>query len=175
MREWKTYRLGDLIDVNKNSINKNIKYDVIEYLDTASVTENRFSDFQKISLDDAPSRAKRIVKENDIIYSTVRPILRHYGIVKNVKPNSIVSTGFAVLSAKKIDPNFLFYYLTTDEVVYFLNSVAEANTTTYPAFNASLFENIEVTIPENINTQTQIAQILTSLDDKIELNLQMNQ
>ena len=80
-----------------------------------------------------------------------------------------------MLTAKKIDPNFLFYYLTTDEIVYYLNSVAEANTTTYPAFNASLFENIEVTIPEDINTQTQIAQILTSLDDKIELNLQMNQ
>ncbi len=175
MSEWKTYRLGDLIEVNKNSINKNFKYDVIEYLDTASVTENRFSDFQILCLDDAPSRAKRIVNENDIVYSTVRPILRHYGIAKNVKPNTIASTGFAVLTAKKIDPNFLFYYLTTDEIVYFLNSVAEANTTTYPAFNASLFENIEVTIPNDIETQTQIAQILTSLDDKIELNLQMNQ
>ncbi|MFZ5430336.1 MAG: restriction endonuclease subunit S [Bacteroidota bacterium] len=175
MSEWITNRLGNLIEVNKNSINKNFKYEEIEYLETASVIENRFKDFQRLNLKEAPSRAKRIVKENDIVYSTVRPILRHYGIVKNVKPNSIVSTGFAVLTAKKIDPDFLFYYLTTDEIVYFLNSVAESNTTTYPAFNASLFENIEITIPKDIKTQKEIAQILSSLDDKIELNLQMNQ
>ena len=143
-------------------------------LDTSSVTENRFSELQKLNLSEAPSRAKRIVNENDIVYSTVRPILRHYGIAKNINANTVASTGFAVLTAKKIDPDFLYYYLTTDEIVYFLNSVAEANTTTYPAFNASLFENIEITVPD-LATQTQIAQILTSLDDKIELNLQMNQ
>ncbi len=174
MNEWKTYKLGELVEINKNSINKNYSFEEIEYLDTSSVTENRFSELQKLKVSEAPSRAKRIVNENDIVYSTVRPILRHYGIAKNIKSNTIASTGFAVLTAKKIDPNFLYYYLTTDEVVYFLNSVAEANTTTFPAFNASLFENIEVTIPD-LATQTQIAQILTSLDDKIELNLQMNQ
>lgn len=173
--EWKTYKLGELVEINKNSINKNYSFSEIEYLDTSSVTQNRFSELQKLNLSEAPSRAKRVVKENDIIYSTVRPILRHYGIAKNINANTVASTGFAVLTAKKIDPNFLYYYLTTDEIVYFLNSVAEANTTTFPAFNASLFENIEVTIPESLETQTQIAQILSSLDDKIELNHEMNQ
>lgn len=175
MSEWKTYKLGDLVEINKNSINKNYSFDEIEYLDTSSVTQNRFSELQRLKLSEAPSRAKRVVNENDIVYSTVRPILRHYGIAKNINPNTVASTGFAVLTAKKIDPNFLYYYLTTDEIVHFLNGVAEANTTTFPAFNASLFENIEVTIPDSIPTQRQIAQILSSLDDKIELNLQMNQ
>ncbi|GAP71416.1 type I restriction-modification system, specificity subunit S [Candidatus Symbiothrix dinenymphae] len=174
MSDWKTYRLGNFIDINQCSINKDFEYDTIEYLDTSSVTENRFSGIQKLKIEDAPSRAKRIVKNNDIVYSTVRPILRHYGIVKNPKPNTIASTGFAVLSAKNIDPDFLFYYLTTDEIVFYLNSVAEANTTTFPAFNAPLFDNIEITIPVNIKDQCKIAKILSSLDDKIELNLQMN-
>jgi type I restriction enzyme, S subunit len=175
MSEWKTYKLGDLVEINKNSINKSFAFNEVEYIDTSSVTENRFSEFQKLNLVDAPSRAKRIVKENDIIYSTVRPILRHYGIIKNTKPNTIASTGFAVLTSKNIDPNFLYYYLTTDEIVYYLNSVAEANTTTYPAFNASLFKDIEITVPSSITKQSQIAQILSSLDEKIELNLQINQ
>lgn len=175
MSEWKTYKLGDLIEINKNSINKNYSFSEIEYIDTSSVTENRFEDVQKITIGDAPSRAKRIVKENDIIYSTVRPILRHYGIMKNPKPNTVASTGFAVLSSINIDPYFLYYYLTTDEIVYFLNSVAESNTTTYPAFNASLFNTIKVTVPSSIEEQKEIAQILTSIDDKIEINLQMNQ
>ncbi len=40
--------------------------------------------------------------------------------------------------------------------------------------NLGTFQNFTVDIPD-LPTQTQIAQILTSLDDKIELNLQMNQ
>jgi len=156
MSEWKTYKLGDLIEINKNSINKDYSFDEIEYLDTSSVTQNKFSKLQKLNVKEAPSRAKRVIKENDIVYSTVRPILRHYGIVKNIKPNTVASTGFAVLTVKNIDADFLYYYLTTDEIVYFLNSVAEASTTTFPAFHASLFESIKVTIPSSIEEQKQI-------------------
>lgn len=175
MKNWKTYKLGELIEINKNSITKDFRFDIIEYLDTSSVTENRFAELQVIKLSDAPSRAKRIVKNDDIVYSTVRPNQKHFGIVKNAKPNTIASTGFAVITPTKIDPNFLYYYLAQNEIVGFLNGVAESNTTTFPAFNASLLETIDVTIPDSLKTQQSIASILSSLDNKIELNLQMNQ
>ncbi len=173
MSEWKTYKLGDLIEINKNTISKNYLFSEIAYIDTSSVKENRFSELQLLKIDEAPSRAKRIVKENDIIYSTVRPIQRHYGIIKKAKPNLVASTGFAVLTAKRIDPYFLYYYLSQYQIVNYFNSIAEANTTTFPAFSPSLFETLEILAPD-LPTQRQIAQILSSLDDKIELNLQMN-
>ena len=50
MSEWKTYKLGELVEINKNSINKNYSFEEIEYLDTSSVTENRFSELQKLKL-----------------------------------------------------------------------------------------------------------------------------
>ncbi|HMM12707.1 MAG TPA: restriction endonuclease subunit S [Bacteroidales bacterium] len=174
MSEWKTYKLGELIEINKNTVSKNYLFSEIAYIDTSSVKENRFSELQLLKIDEAPSRAKRIVKENDIIYSTVRPIQRHYGIIKKAKPNLVASTGFAVLTAKRIDPYFLYYYLSQDQIVNYFNSIAEANTTTFPAFSPSLFETLEILAPD-LPTQRQIAQILSSLDDKIELNLQMNQ
>jgi type I restriction enzyme S subunit len=174
MSEWKKYRLGNLVDINRSSIDKNYSHEIIEYIDTASVTDNKFSEPQLIELNNAPSRAKRIVMDNDIIYSTVRPNQRHYGFIKNAKANTIVSTGFAVLTAKQINPQFLYYYLTREEITNYFNGIAEANTTTFPAFNASLFNTLSVSIPD-LPTQQRIASILSSLDDKIELNRQMNQ
>lgn len=171
---WKTFRLGDLIEINAHSINRDFIFEEIEYIDTSSITENKIAEIQRLKTTDAPSRAKRLVKNNDIIYSTVRPIQRHYGFIKEAKPNTVVSTGFAVLTPKKIEPKFLYYYLSRDEIVGFLNGVAESNTTTFPAFNASLFDRLEIEIPESIEEQRRISDILSVLDEKIELNLQMN-
>jgi type I restriction enzyme S subunit len=171
---WKTYQLKDLVEINKTSLGKKHNYDWIEYIDTSSVVENRFDCFKILKANEAPSRAKRIVKVNDIIYSTVRPIQRHYGFIRQAKENTIASTGFAVITPTKIEPKFLYYYLARDEIVNYLNGVAETNTTTYPAFNASLLNHLVVTIPDNFNEQYRISTILSSLDDKIELNLEMN-
>jgi type I restriction enzyme S subunit len=166
--------LGDLIEINKVSLKKNTGFDKIEYIDTSSVTENRFSDVTIIPLNEAPSRAKRVVRDRDIIYSTVRPVQRHYGFMTMPRPNTVVSTGFAVLTPIKIEAKFLYYYLTQDYVVKNFDSIAETNTTTFPAFSPRLFETLEIVIPESNDEQSRIASILSSLDDKIELNLQMN-
>ena len=171
---WKTDKLRDLVEINKTSLGINHGFDWIEYLDTSSVVENRFDGIKILKANKAPSRAKRIVKINDIIYSTVRPIQRHYGFIGQAKENTIASTGFAVITPTKIDPKFLYYYLTRDEIVNYLNGIAESNTTTFPAFNASLLNDLVVIIPENFDEQNKISSILSSLDDKIELNLQMN-
>jgi type I restriction enzyme S subunit len=45
------------------------------YLDTGSITENRIEKLQRFNIKEAPSRAKRIVENDDIIYSSVRPKL----------------------------------------------------------------------------------------------------
>lgn len=172
--EWQIKLLGDLIEVNKNSLSRSNNFNEIEYFDTSSVTQNNFSTPSVLQIDDAPSRAKRLVKDKDIIYSTVRPIQRHFGILKDPKPNTVVSTGFAVISCKDIEPYFLYYYLSQNQIVELLNTIAEGSTTTFPAFNPSLFETLEIKCPD-IETQKKIANILVTLDEKIENNLTANQ
>ncbi len=66
-----------------------------------------------MQFDDAPKRARRKVKLNDIIISTVRPNLKHYYYFSEVESNFIVSTGFAVISSKMINPRYLYYFVTS--------------------------------------------------------------
>lgn len=171
---WKVFRLGDIALINAKSISSKYTYQEIEYIDTSSVTSNEFSQFQKIRISDAPSRAKRIVQHGDTIISTVRPIQRHFGFIRNPKPNTIASTGFAVITPKKINPEFLYYYLSQETITNYLNGIAETSTTTFPAFRPEVLSDLEIMIPEDEITQRRIAEILSVLDDKIELNRQTN-
>jgi type I restriction enzyme S subunit len=174
MSHWKEYKLGEIADINKKTIGKGYNFEIIEYVDTSSVTENAFDNPQVIPLAEAPSRAKRLVNEGDTIISTVRPIQKHYGYIKDAKPNTVVSTGFAVVSPKAIDPKFLFYFLTQEEITIYLNTLAESGTTTFPAFRPDELVNLTISAPESIADQTAIASILSSLDEKIELNNAIN-
>ncbi len=149
----------------------------MNYLDTGNITENKISDIQFIDLssESLPSRARRKVQLNDIIYSTVRPNQKHFGIVKNQPENFLVSTGFAVLHINKIiaDPNFIFYNLIQNENTESLHAIAEQTTSAYPAIKPSDIENLSIKLPPLPNQQ-KIATILSSLDDKIELNNKIN-
>lgn len=166
--EWKSFRLGDLIGLNEISTNRDFSYEEIEYIDTSSVTKNKFEPLQILKTTEAPSRAKRIVRNGDTIVSTVRPIQRHFGKIKNAKPNTIASTGFAVLTPKSIDSNFLFYYLTQDNITLHLNSIAEHTASTFPAFRPETLSELEIHIPSDIKTQKRIGDTLCAFDDKID-------
>lgn len=81
MSEWKEYKFGEVVKSNAKSIGKDYSHNIIQYLDTGSITRGKIESLQQFTLTDAPSRAKRLVKENDIVYSTVRPVQRHYGFI----------------------------------------------------------------------------------------------
>jgi len=172
--DWKLVSLGKLALINAKSISGKYPYKEIEYIDTSSVTGNEFSPLQKLELSEAPSRAKRIVQHGDTIISTVRPIQRHFGFIRNPKPNTIASTGFAVITPRSVNPEFLYYYLSQDSITNYLNGIAETSTTTFPAFRPEVLSELEILIPEDENIQRRIADILSALDDKIELNRQTN-
>ena len=82
-----------------------------------------------------------------MIVSTVRPNQKHYGIVKYPDDNLVLSTGFCVISCKKIDPHFIYILLTTDEMTEYLHSVAEGSTSTYPSLKPSDIEQVEFQLP----------------------------
>ena len=177
MEEWKECKLGDICKTNINSYSEKDNWSFVNYLDTGNITENKISDIQFIDLssESLPSRARRKVQINDIIYSTVRPNQKHFGIIKNQPENFLVSTGFAVLHINKTiaDPNFIFYNLIQNENTESLHAIAEQTTSAYPAIKPSDIENLSIKLPP-LPTQQKIAAILSSLDDKIELNNKIN-
>jgi len=169
-------RLGEIAKVNSTTFCTD-DFDEILYLDTSSVTKGVFDNFIHLSKNDKiPSRAKRAVKDKTIVYSTVRPNLQHFGIFNTPKENVVVSTGFATIDVKDnlASPKFLYYCLTQDKFTNYLHTIATNNVSSYPSINPSDLESLELEIPKDIKTQTAIARILSSLDDKIELNNKIN-
>ncbi len=171
MTGWRECRLGKLIGINKNSIDSQYNHKDILYLDTGSITKGKVEQLQLLTLSDAPIRARRLVQNGDIIYSTVRPIQRHYGYIDIPAPNLVVSTGFAVISCNQDElfPKFLYYYLSSDQTVEELDIIAEASTSTYPSLRPSDIANLSVSFPACLDEQKAIAGVLSSLDEKIDL------
>lgn len=166
---WETVKVSDVADINKRTIGKSFSFNEIEYLDTGSITEGKIESFQKYLITEAPSRAQRIVGNNDIVYSLVRPIQKHYGLLLDTKPNTIASTGFCVISCEKISPYFVYLLLTQNETVEYFEMVAEGSTSTYPSLKPSDIADFEFQLPpqEKLNAFSKIVEIQWN---KIKLN-----
>ena len=177
METWSKIRLGDVCKTNTDSYSPKEEWAFVNYLDTGNITDNRIDSIQYIDVKSAklPSRARRKVKKDSIIYSTVRPNQRHFGIIKSQLEHFLVSTGFAVIDtdAKKLNADFLYYLLTQAAFVESLHAIAEQSTSAYPSIKPSDIENLEIEIPD-LATQKMIADILGNLDRKITQNTEVN-
>ncbi len=171
--DWDVRPIRALVSINESTIKKTYPYTEIDYFDTSSVEKGQILGCERLALENAPSRAKRIVQDNDILISTVRPNLKHFAFIKHATSNMVASTGFAVITAKKIVPGFLYYYLSTDRFTDYLTAIADAHTSTYPSFNPDVIENSYIPLPDEAE-QENIAKILSGFDARIELNQQMN-
>ncbi|WP_288800236.1 restriction endonuclease subunit S [uncultured Fibrobacter sp.] len=168
----KKYKLGDIADINKQTLSKKDSMDVIEYLDTGSLTENIFGPKQVLSRKEAPSRAQRRVFDKTILYSTVRPRLKHYGFLESPKENTIVSTGFATIDVKDefknvIDARYLYLLLIQDKVTEYLGTIADTAVSAYPSLNPSDIQSLEFEFPD-MPIQKKVASFLCNIDKRIE-------
>jgi len=177
MKDWKKIRLGNACTTNADSYSLRENWSFVNYLDTGNITDNKIDSIQYIDVknEKLPSRARRKVVHNSIIYSTVRPNQHHFGIIKSQPEHFLVSTGFAVINVDEsiLDADFLYYVLTQEALVEMLHAIAEQSTSAYPAIKASDIEDLEIEIP-NLETQKRIAGILRSLDVKIAQNTRIN-
>ena len=170
-------RLGDVCKSNQQTYSPKESWDFVNYLDTGNLTEDRICEIQYIEVgkDKLPSRARRKVQEGDILYSTVRPNQRHYGRIKEVLPNMLVSTGFAVLTPEKdkLDSDFIYYYLAQANITEGLHAIAEQSTSAYPSIKPSDIEGLDIMLPP-LEVQRKIGKTLRTIDDKIENNRKIN-
>ena len=178
MSEWTTIRLGSVVRTNTTAYSPKEGWKYVNYLDTGNLTENVIDAIQNIDLanEKLPSRAKRKVQINSILYSTVRPNQKHFGITKSMPENFLVSTGFAVIDVipEKVDADYLYFWLTQKTVVEQLHAIAEQSVSAYPSIKASDIENLEITLPP-LTVQKSIASILKSISDKMSHNSNINE
>ena len=133
--------LAEIAEINPETYSPKDKWTFVNYLDTSSITNGVVSEVQLISpeIEKLPSRARRIVKANDIVYSTVRPNQLHFGIISNPLENMLVSTGFSVIRSKYayISSPYIYHFLTSPDFIEKMQQLAEQSTSTFPSVKPS--------------------------------------
>ncbi|MEY0291119.1 restriction endonuclease subunit S [Providencia rettgeri] len=159
--KWTRQSISDVAEVNPKS--KALPDDFI-YIDLESVQSGRIVQFKKTSKINAPSRAQRLLKFDDVLFQLVRPYQKN-NLHFREQQVCVASTGYAQLRAK-CNAAFLFQLLHLDD---FTDQVMNRCTgTSYPAINSSDLASIQCEIP-CLEEQRKIANFLVSIDDKIIL------
>ncbi|MBI5392284.1 restriction endonuclease subunit S [Candidatus Woesearchaeota archaeon] len=138
--------------------------DIFKYLDISGIDNQQGSikEYKEIIGKDAPSRARREIKENDVIISTVRPNLNATALIPKVLNNQIASTGFCILRCKKtINPRYLFSI--TRQKRFVDNLVSKMKGASYPAITNNDILTFKISIPP-IPLQNQFASIVERVE-----------
>ena len=142
---WNKKPLEELIYINHRNYNSNNFPDEVIYIDISSVNRGRITARNSMFSDDAPGRARRIAADGDVIWANVRPNLCSYALVLDPKENYVFSTGFTILSPRRIPFSYLYLLVTTDQFVSYL--VNHATGVGYPAVRAADFGRATTLLP----------------------------
>ncbi|EGR0791148.1 restriction endonuclease subunit S [Vibrio vulnificus] len=142
---WSSKALKFLCTYNDDVINETTDPEtIIEYVDIGSVSAvEGISKTEKVAFGQSPSRARRMVRDGDVIVSTVRTYLEAIAPIKKPPENMIVSTGFAVIRPNsELDKGFAAYCLRAKGFIG--EVVARSVGISYPAINATELVGIRV-------------------------------
>ncbi len=165
---WEVRRLKFAVSHNDETLPETTEPDyLISYVDISSVNlVDGITYSEDLEFGKAPSRARRKVKDQDTIVSTVRTYLKAIAAIKKPPENLIVSTGFAVLRpCENTNGDFLAYYAQSQGFVGAV--VAHSVGVSYPAINASQLVCLSISLPEFQEQQT-IARFLDYKTQQID-------
>lgn len=159
--EWEEKKLKNVALINPSNQKLPTKF---TYIDLESVVDGLLVKEEVIELENAPSRAQRLLENNDILFQTVRPYQKN-NLFFDKGENYVASTGYAQLRSL-CRPNYLYHYLHNDDFVR--KVIFRCTGTGYPAINSSDLATVPLSLP-TLPEQQKIATFLTSIDAKIEL------
>ena len=147
------------------------------YIDVGTIDNTRGlikPDPEVVSPENAPSRARKLVRPGTVIYATVRPYLKNIAVIdREFVPHAIVSTAFAILNPKPfLDGRFLFFWLRSKA---FEAQVAERmKGVAYPAINDGEFRACPIPLPPLAEQKRIVAKVdeLMAVCDRLEAQQQ---
>ena len=142
------------------------------YIDVGSINKKLgiISEPEIVQAENAPSRARKIVKEGTVVYSTVRPYLLNIAIVsEKFDPEPIASTAFAIIHPfKGIFSNYIYYYLRSSTFITYVEGCQTG--IAYPAINDKQFFSGLIAIPPSNEQDLIVNKVgeLMALCDQLE-------
>jgi type I restriction enzyme, S subunit len=167
--DWTQVVIESLCNNTKNINWKENTESQFDYIDLSSVSRTSLSitETKKIDFKNAPSRAKKIVKENDIIFGTTRPTLKRATKITEKYNNQVCSTGFVVLSPKDPkDSEWIFYFLLSNKFMKRMESLQRG--ASYPAVSDNDVKKSILSIPSKKSIKTEMIKNLDALDNHIQ-------
>jgi len=169
---WNAKRLGDVVEKTYQKDMTRAPNVQFKYIDVSSVSNEslKITEYKTYKGSEAPSRARKIVKVDDVLFATVRPTLRRIAFVGNEYDEEICSTAFCVLRSKaELTSRYLYFCVQRDEFVENLGKLQRG--VSYPAVTDGNVKDQLIPFPEDISEQDEIADILWHINEKIEHEL----
>jgi len=172
---WERKTIEEITDKTKNVSPDKFPDKEFTYIDVSSISNTTYSiiSTQQLLGKDAPSRAKKNIITNDILFATVRPTLKRIAIVPDFLDNQVASTGYVVLRTNKSNYHkFLFYFLFTNTFNNAMESLQRG--ASYPAVTDGDVKSQKLLIPkyeEQIEISEKLEKIKSNIDIKINSEL----
>jgi type I restriction enzyme, S subunit len=172
---WKVMPLKYAALVNREALTEQVEEDFeLQYIDIGNVNQLGLVNApERMKFINAPSRARRIIKKNDTIISTVRTYLKTVAFIDRDDNNLIASTGFATLtSLNETHPKYLYYLVSNQG---FVDTVSACSTgVSYPAITSTELARITAWLP-SLPEQQAIADFLDRKTAQIDTLIEKKQ
>ncbi|WP_443950607.1 restriction endonuclease subunit S [Ruminococcus bicirculans (ex Wegman et al. 2014)] len=165
--DWKIISLGKLCD----SISKKHKFnkDELIFLNTGDVENGMILHNNYYEVSQMPGQAKKSIAINDILYSEIRPINKHFAYVNFVADDYVVSTKLMVLRAKGISPRRLYQFLTMPDTLKELQVEAESRSGTFPQIRFDNIQQLEMIVASE-QVEKEYSERLNTIYSMIDTN-----
>lgn len=145
---WSIGILADLASLNPESWTAKNRPESVAYVDLANTKENVITEVTEYLFKDAPSRARRVLRDGDTIVGTVRPGNRSFAFIANAEANLTGSTGFAVLRPVREESTEFIYLVATSEAnIEYLTHIADGGA--YPAVRPEVVSSLKCILPSS--------------------------
>ena len=172
------YKLSDIAEVRTGPFGSQLHNEDYVSTGTPIVTvehlgNRRFSkqNLPLVSDDDKKRLSKYLLQEGDIVFSRVGSVDRCSYVTSAENDWLFSGRCLRVRCGNNCHPLFLYYYFCKESVKQYIKSIAVG--ATMPSINTKLMAEIPILLPK-LEEQRCIADILSSFDDKIELNRRIN-
>ena len=162
--EWEMVSLQDIATINPKS---DPLQNTFIYIDLEAVEKGELRKIQEIMREEAPSRAQRVIDNNDILFQCVRPYQKNnyiHRILNTSNQQWVASTGYAQIRTTEL-PNYIYHLLNTDE--FNRKVMVRCTGSSYPAINSEDLATIHLYYTPDNKEQLKISRLLDLLDKRI--------